>query len=69
MFCELILQHPSDHIMANTWRLIFECKSEPRRGQVQTLFAESPLGLEELLTEYRLIGLALSDVHAQRQYD
>jgi hypothetical protein len=55
--------------MANTWRLIFECKSEPRRGQVQTLFAESPLGLEELLTEYRLIGLALADVHAQRQYD
>ena len=69
MFCELILQHPSDHIMANTWRLIFECKSEPRRGQVPPLFVENPLGLEELLTEYRLIGLALSDVHAQRQYD
>ena len=61
---ELIMNHPNDHIMANTWRLIFE-----RTTQVPSQVAASKSDftiLEQLLPEYRLIGLSLADEQGQR---
>ena len=69
MLSELILLHPSDHIMANTWRLIFKCKSKPLDARPQKPTIEESLAFEELLTEYRLIGLSLADAHARRRYN
>ena len=59
-----LMKNPHDHIMANTWRLIFE------RGQETTL---SQVGqrdlskLEKLLPEYRLIGFAIASSHNKQQ--
>jgi hypothetical protein len=51
-----------DHIMANTWRLIFDRKARP---STTTSLPSSPIPdfstLEQLLFEYRLIGLSLAD--------
>ncbi len=58
---EWMLCDPHDHIMANTWRLIFERQSRPAANnsspQPITDFTE----LEQLLLQYRLIGLTLAD--------
>jgi hypothetical protein len=63
---ELIMNHPHDHIMANTWRLIFERKSLSNL----TNFSPQPITdftvLEQLLPEYRLIGLTLADTNKRR---
>jgi hypothetical protein len=58
-----------DHIMANTWRLILEGNS--RRRTLPTTPPPIPnfVELEELLPEYRRIGLSLagSAKHRRRQ--
>lgn len=62
---ELILDHPNDHIMANTWRLIFE-----RKAQLSSHLVDSSPDftlLEQLLPEYRLIGLSLAEERTQRR--
>ena len=69
MLSELILLHPSDHIMANTWRLIFKHKSTPPDAKTHKPTVDDSLAFEELLSEYRLIGLSLADAHAQRRYN
>ena len=52
--------HPHDHIMANTWRLIFERKPQsPKTKGLPSLPTDLGL-LEQVLTEYRLIGLSLA---------
>lgn len=51
---------PADHIMANTWRLIFEQTSRrPTTDQAGTRIDFALL--EQLLPEYRLIGLCLAE--------
>ena len=55
-----ILSNSHDHIMANTWRLIFERNIRPAAASSshsETDFAV----LAALLPEYRLIGLCLAD--------
>ncbi len=56
-----------DHVMANTWRLIFEAR------QVQTRLSTSPpplnpnfSRLEAILPEYRLIGLEMAATPKRR---
>ena len=69
MLSELIMNDPQDHIMANTWRLIFEGTARSTRFalpvQPKTNFAE----LEEILPEYRLIGFSLADKTPHRRYN
>jgi hypothetical protein len=61
---ELIMNHPNDHIMANTWRLIFE---HTARIPTQATASKSDFNiLEQLLPEYRLIGLSLADERSKR---
>lgn len=60
-----MMTDPTDHIMANTWRLIFERTSHrPTADQIgtRTDFAL----LEQLLPEYRLIGLCLAENNTDR---
>lgn len=57
---EPILTNSHDHIMANTWRLIFERKSRRPIPPHTSINPDFTL-LEELLTEYRLIGLCLAE--------
>lgn len=66
---DLPLRHPSDHIMANTWRLIFERK--PQSAKTTTLPSlPTDFGmLEQILTEYRLIGLSLAENDGNRLPD
>ena len=62
---ELMMVDPADHIMANTWRLIFERTSRrPTTNQAgpRTDFTL----LEQLLPEYRLIGLCLAEEKTDR---
>jgi hypothetical protein len=65
---ELIMSHPHDHIMANTWRLIFEEKSPANAFQPAAQSAPDFLVLEQLLPEYRLIGLTLADPNKNRRH-
>ena len=64
---EFVMNHPQDHIMANTWRLIFE------RQLQQAVPQQSPKPmpdfglLEQLLPEYRMIGLSLADTEQKRR--
>jgi hypothetical protein len=61
---EPIMEQASDHIMANTWRLIFE-----RTARLPSeAIASNPdfTVLEQLLPEYRMIGLSLAEKRAQR---
>jgi hypothetical protein len=62
-----IMSNAHDHIMANTWRLIFDRKARPST----TTFPASPIPdfstLEQLLPEYRLIGLSLADKNNPRR--
>jgi len=55
---QIFLDTVQDHIMANTWLLIFEQNSlsEFKRPQAMLDFAR----LVEVLPEYRLIGLHLA---------
>lgn len=62
------MQHPYDHIMANTWRLILEHKFRPVKSGAP---AQSPTNLdvlEQVLPDYRLIGLSLADNRIPRRY-
>ena len=70
MFNQPIMSHPNDHIMANTWRLIFEGQAQQRSYQAaqQQPVADSSV-LEQILLEYRLIGLSLADRHPHHRYD
>lgn len=55
---ELVLNSTNDHIMANIWRLIFERRA---RYTADPLLMSDLSVLEQLLPEYRLIGLLLAD--------
>lgn len=70
MFNQPDMDNPQDHIMANTWRLIFEHKSRAavREPQIQPSIADFSV-LEQLLPEFRLIGLCLADNHTRRRYN
>ena len=62
---ESIMTDPADHIMANTWRLIFERRSQaPTAGHAATN-TDFTL-LEQVLPEYRLIGLCLAEEKKDR---
>ena len=64
---ESILNHPNDHIMANTWRLIFE---HTARLPIEAAASKSDFTiLEQVLPEYRLIGLSLAEERAQRHHN
>ena len=56
-----------DHIMANTWRLIFESQLPPAARTKTRAVAPDFTVLEQLLPEYRLIGLSLADRAKQRR--
>ena len=62
---DTIMTDPHDHIMANTWRLIFEGDSQ---GSTATRAPAIPdfSFLEQILPEYRLIGLHLAQDVNQR---
>ncbi len=55
--------------MANTWRLIFERKSRPVALKASAQPNIDFSVLEQLLPEYRLIGLYLADNQTQRCYN
>ena len=56
---EPMMADPADHIMANTWRLIFERKSHYSTTGRTATKTDFKL-LEQVLPEYRLIGLCLA---------
>jgi hypothetical protein len=64
---DVIMSSFHDHIMANTWRLIFERQIEPAQPTLQAQSKPDFMLLEQLLPEYRLIGLALADHPKQRR--
>lgn len=49
-----------DHVMANTWRLIFEHKAQADPSANQPRRITDFEQLSELLAEYRLIGMSLA---------
>lgn len=61
---EGIMGNFHDHIMANTWRLILEGQLPPAKKMRP---APDFTVLEQLLPEYRLIGLSLADKARQRR--
>ena len=58
------MKNPHDHIMANTWRLIFEHSTRTTLPQTEQRDLSK---LEKLLPEYRLIGFALASNRHQRR--
>jgi hypothetical protein len=62
-----IMNSSRDHIMANTWRLIFERKSRPSTLSLISPSIPDFSVLEQLLPEYRLIGLCLADNNKNRR--
>ena len=62
-----IMSNAYDHIMANTWRLIFDRKSRPTSTSTPSPTTPDFSILEQLLPEYRLIGLSLADKDKQRR--
>ena len=50
-----------DHIMANTWRLIFDRTARPSPTSLPVSSVPDFSALEQLLPEYRLIGLSLAE--------
>ena len=64
---ERAMNHPHDHIMANTWRLIFEGAQQSAAPDAPPQSATDFSALEQLLPEYRLIGLCLADDQPQRR--
>ena len=66
---EPVLASTNDHIMANTWRLIFERKSRsPRFIADSRLLTDFGL-LEQLLPEYRLIGMLLAESKSRPRHN
>jgi hypothetical protein len=57
---KLLMSHPHDHIMANTWRLIFERESASKSTSSSSQSIPDFTLLEQVLPEYRLIGLTLA---------
>lgn len=66
---EPVLDSANDHIMANTWRLIFERKSRSSRPAFDPRLAADFSVLEQLLPEYRLIGMLLAESKSRSRYD
>ena len=64
---ESIMTHPTDHIMANTWRLILERQNRSTAVRLKAQPLADFLTFEEILTEYRLIGLSLVDTPVFRR--
>ncbi len=63
---DTVMHGPHDHIMANTWRLIFERKARQLPSSPLSHPIPDFSELEQLLCEYRLIGLSLAQP-GQRQ--
>ncbi|NJN92934.1 MAG: hypothetical protein HC875_02010 [Anaerolineales bacterium] len=62
-----LMGNTQDHIMANTWRLIFDRTARrPSTSPLSTTNPDFSL-LEELLSEYRLIGLSLAEKENPRR--
>jgi hypothetical protein len=61
-----IMSNAHDHIMANTWRLIFDRTARSTLANPFSLTPDFSL-LEQLLPEYRLIGLSLADKNKPRR--
>lgn len=56
-----LMGNTQDHIMANTWRLIFDRTARRPSPSSPSTTGSDFLLLEELLSEYRLIGLSLAE--------
>ena len=61
-----VMDNSHDHIMANTWRLIFE-RHQPSHHLTLKQSALDFSILAQLLPEYRLIGLSLADRSKKRR--
>lgn len=61
---ELHMKRPQDHIMANTWRLILERRSKDKTGKPMPMIDLTIL--EQVLPEFRFIGLCLSQRQNKR---
>jgi hypothetical protein len=68
MVQDSLITHRNDHIMANTWRLIFERKSRLADVKTQLQRLAYDTAFEDLLAEYRLIGLSLASSNFSRRY-
>lgn len=66
---EHIMNTSHDHIMANTWRLIFERQPPTALPPTSSSSKIDFSLLEQLLPEYRLIGLILADKNKQRRWN
>ncbi|MEW5958784.1 MAG: hypothetical protein AB1801_13710 [Chloroflexota bacterium] len=64
-----LFNHPHDHIMANTWRLIFERKPQAASTSALPALPTDAGMLEQVLSEYRLIGLTLAENDKNRLLD
>jgi hypothetical protein len=62
-----IMSDAHDHIMANTWRLIFDRKARTSITSIPSSAITDFSILEQLLPEYRLIGLSLADKNNPRR--
>jgi hypothetical protein len=62
-----IMSAAHDHIMANTWRLIFDRKARTSITSIPSSAITDFSILEQLLPEYRLIGLSLADKNNPRR--
>ncbi|MBI1880084.1 MAG: hypothetical protein HYR94_18005 [Chloroflexi bacterium] len=62
-----IMSNAHDHIMANTWRLIFDHKARPSTTSIPSSTITDFSILEQLLPEYRLIGLSLAEKNKPRR--
>lgn len=62
-----IMSSDHDHIMANTWRLIFDRTARPSTTSLSSSSVSDFSILEQLLSEYRLIGLTLADKNKNRR--
>lgn len=62
-----IMSSDHDHIMANTWRLIFDRTARPSTTSLPSSAISDFSILEQLLPEYRLIGLSLADQNKERR--
>ena len=61
-------RRPYDHIMANTWRLILEDKTNAPGPKNRAQLVTNSIVFEEILVEYRLIGLSLADPRQPDHY-
>ena len=62
-----IMSNAHDHIMANTWRLIFDRNARTSITSIPSSVMTDFSILEQLLPEYRLIGLSLVDKNKPRR--